>query len=268
MHGAILYEADLEDASLLGADLSHADLSGCRAKRASFGQAKLNHASLFHATLERATFSHADLSHTDCRTANLKRARMREANLQEAHFERADLQRADLEHSTVRGANFHEANLHRALVRGLKDYCKAHWIGARITGIDFCGAWRLRRFILDQNYLYEFRNESRTAGVVYWIWWATSDCGRSFVRWSLWTLLIMVMYGGLYDWVELSYAHPQTPLSNLYYSAVTLTTLGYGDILPVTPAAQLTAMSEVILGYLMLGGLLSIFANKMARRAS
>jgi hypothetical protein len=31
--------------------------------------------------------------------------------------------------------------------------------------------------------------------------------------------------------------------------------------------AQILAMIEVAIGYVMLGGLLSIFANKMARRA-
>ena len=36
---------------------------------------------------------------------------------------------------------------------------------------------------------------------------------------------------------------------------------------PSGPAAQLVAMCEVAIGYVMLGGLLSIFANKMARRA-
>jgi hypothetical protein len=32
-------------------------------------------------------------------------------------------------------------------------------------------------------------------------------------------------------------------------------------------AAQILAMIEVVIGYVMLGGLLSIFSNKMARRA-
>ena len=48
---------------------------------------------------------------------------------------------------------------------------------------------------------------------------------------------------------------------------VTLTTLGYGDVLPKTPTAQVLAMLEVVTGYVMLGGLLSIFSSKMARRA-
>ena len=72
---------------------------------------------------------------------------------------------------------------------------------------------------------------------------------------------------GLYELVALDYGDYPTFLSSFYYSVVTLTTLGYGDVLPASPAAQIVAMVEVALGYVMLGGLLSIFSNKMARRA-
>ena len=56
-------------------------------------------------------------------------------------------------------------------------------------------------------------------------------------------------------------------MTTLYFSFVTLTTLGYGDIVPTSAAARIVALVEVITGYMMLGGLLGIFANKMARRA-
>ena len=53
----------------------------------------------------------------------------------------------------------------------------------------------------------------------------------------------------------------------IYYSVVTFTTLGFGDITPKTLEASRWLMAEVILGYVMLGGLISIFANKIARRS-
>jgi hypothetical protein len=53
----------------------------------------------------------------------------------------------------------------------------------------------------------------------------------------------------------------------MYYSVVTFTTLGFGDIKPVTEIAAMVVMLEVVLGYVMLGGLISILANKLARRA-
>jgi hypothetical protein len=47
---------------------------------------------------------------------------------------------------------------------------------------------------------------------------------------------------------------------------VTFTTLGFGDIIPVTTKASWWVMAEVVTGYVMLGGLISILANKLARR--
>ena len=113
----------------------------------------------------------------------------------------------------------------------------------------------------------DWRTQSRINAAIYRVWKVTSDCGRSFVRWGLWTALLAVVYAAAYLVVDVDLgAHP-TPLSTLYFSVVTLTTLGYGDVLPRSLAAQCLVMSEVTVGYVMLGGLLSIFANKMARRA-
>ena len=121
--------------------------------------------------------------------------------------------------------------------------------------------------MLDQNFLHEFRNRSRGSRVVYAIWWATSDCGRSLARWALWTIALAAAFGAVYSRVDIAYANHETWLSPFYFSVVTLTTLGYGDAVPRSTAAQLVAMLEVVAGYMMLGGVLSIFSNKMARRA-
>lgn len=60
---------------------------------------------------------------------------------------------------------------------------------------------------------------------------------------------------------------PESILTFFYYSVVTFTTLGFGDIVPVNESLKLWVVIEVILGYVMLGGLISILANKLARRS-
>jgi len=47
---------------------------------------------------------------------------------------------------------------------------------------------------------------------------------------------------------------------------VNFTTLGFGDIVAVNRIARIMVTLEVVLGYVMLGGLISIFANRFARR--
>jgi len=57
-----------------------------------------------------------------------------------------------------------------------------------------------------------------------------------------------------------------TRFTPLYFSIVTFSTLGFGDIAPKTFWLEIGVAAEVILGYVMLGGLISIFATKVARR--
>ncbi|MCB2187666.1 MAG: hypothetical protein KQJ78_14690 [Deltaproteobacteria bacterium] len=59
---------------------------------------------------------------------------------------------------------------------------------------------------------------------------------------------------------------PPAPCNGLYFSVVTFTTLGFGDITPITWVASLLVMVEVVIGYIMLGGLISIFATLLVKR--
>jgi hypothetical protein len=47
---------------------------------------------------------------------------------------------------------------------------------------------------------------------------------------------------------------------------LSFTTLGFGDIIPKTSTAAMWVTLEVIFGYVMLGGLITIFASKLSRR--
>ena len=267
LRGTVLHGTNLTDAELLAADLSGANLTEVQAPRCGFGQATLEGATMFNATLDGSTFHGANLSGIDLRAASMPGVRMVETNLTGAMFEGAQLQNSDITGCVMSDAVFDRVDLTGAQVSGVRGYEDASFIGARILGVDFCGAYLVRRFIMDQNYLHEFRGQNRMSAAVYRVWWATSDCGRSFTRWSLWTVLIMCLFGIAFQFVQMDYGDYQTPLSSFYYSVVTLTTLGYGDVLPASLPAQVLAMAEVVIGYVMLGGLLSIFANKMARRA-
>jgi len=267
LRDAKLFGAVLNGTEALAADLEGADLTECRGEKTAFGSASLRGATLFNASLPGVSLTKADLTDADARAAKLEDARLRDARLTGADFTRASLARAELENAAVDGAVFDCADLRDARLRAITGFSTATWVGADILGVDPCGAYLVVRDIKDQNYLHEFRSKSPLNATIYWIWWATSDCGRSFVRWGLWTLFLAAVFAGLIEMADFDYGDHQTPLSSLYYSVITLTTLGYGDVVPASMGAQALAMTEVTLGYVMLGGLLSIFANKMARRA-
>ncbi len=149
----------------------------------------------------------------------------------------------------------------------MTDFQSAHWYGVDIRDINFAGAYQLRRHVIDENYLREFRESGRLQYGLYRIWWLTSDCGRSLGRWTLVILAVAAVFAGLFAAVGMRIGdHDQGIVTYFYYSVVTLTTLGYGDIVPNSTLGQILVIIEVCAGYMMLGGLISIFANKMARR--
>jgi len=245
--------ADLRGLSLVGMDLSEQDLRGARLEGVDLSGANLLSVSLQGARL---------------RCARLEGARLDYASLVGADLSYAELRGASLEGCRVRSACLHHADLRETRLPGITDYKDADWLGADLHGAHFSGAYRLRRFAMDQNYLHEFRNESQLNGLLYWLWWLTSDCGRSLARWGVLTLFIVVFYAQLYTVLGIDFGEGASAVTPYYFSVVTLTSLGYGDISPRTPPGQLAVMAEVVMGYLLLGGLLSIFSNKMARRAN
>lgn len=264
---ASLFRADLERAHLLGANLRDADLTEAKAHAVILGSADLTGATLFAADLSEATLTEAVLCDADARSTNFSDCRLRGADLRGAEMRASVLTDADLSGAAVHGADFAEASLVRAHMRNVTGFSEAHWVGADISGMDFTSAYTLRRFVMDQNYLFEFRHASRANALIYRVWSITSDCGRSLGRWAVLTATMAVLFGAAYTQVALDYGDHRTALSPFYFSVVTLTTLGYGDVLPASLVAQVVVLAEVVVGYIMLGGLLSIFATKMGRRA-
>lgn len=108
-----------------------------------------------------------------------------------------------------------------------------------------------------------------------------TDYGRSFTRWVLWGVLLAVVFGGIFAFhpeaFELGWhlegerivfnTEYQTMFTPFYFSLVTFTTLGFGDVTPVTLWAEIVVTVEVVLGYLFLGLLISIAGNKIAQRS-
>lgn len=104
----------------------------------------------------------------------------------------------------------------------------------------------------------------------YFLWNITSNCGRSLFRWSLLSLILILSFSTAYWGVgQAGFVHKadMSIFSYFYFSVVTITTLGFGDIAPSSLATQILVVLEVVIGYVMLGGLISIFSNKLARRS-
>ncbi len=265
--GAILVGAELDEADFTGANLEEATLKGASGRRVGFGGAHLKRAKLPECRLEDATFVSAELDGADLRAAVISSSRFTGARLDGVDATGADLREADLCEVSVVGARFDNADLRGCSLTGITGYEQAWWIGTDVRNIAPLGVHLWKRFVGDQNYLVEFRRQGPVAELLYKLWWLTSDCGRSVLRWGICTLILVIAFAFAYTAVDVDYGNHETWLSPLYFSVVTVTTLGYGDVQPASVAAQVVAMAQVIVGYVMLGGLLSILSNKLARRA-
>ncbi|MCX5812221.1 MAG: pentapeptide repeat-containing protein [Proteobacteria bacterium] len=287
---AQLEGADFTHANLRGANLSHAHLKKAHFAFAHLEQtvllfanmrgADLRGANLHSASLEDAYLQNSDLSH-----AHLENAMLAYANFKNAHLVDANLKGASLKSVNLEGANVSSvAYDQKIMLRVLKETWlspKALWkrrhdiildttIRCRGAYVACYGSQRFRAFIQDQDYLEEL-TETGFGRFLCFVWWMLSNCGRSITRWAVWSFLFILLFALIF--MFMGPKHFYTPklefnsITMIYYSVVTFTTLG-GDIFPNTSLAAILTIAEVLIGYLMLGGLISIFASKLARRGS
>jgi Ion channel len=103
----------------------------------------------------------------------------------------------------------------------------------------------------------------------YWFWGLTSNYGTSVIRWILWCFCVVTFYTFLYYFTTLETERGFTGFSRIierfYFSVVTFTTLGFGDILPSTAFGMTLVVTEVLFGNLMFWVMMTILGKKIFR---
>jgi len=293
---AQMVRATLIGANLANAELEHANLTHADLTKANFAFSNLENAMLPYTRLLKANLSAANLSRARAEDAVFSFADLSYASLKKAVLSFSDFRRASFVGADLRGANISSINLENANVSLVKydrvsflktlketrgsfpalwqrrfDLILGTTIRCRGSHAAACfGSQRFKLFLQDQDYLEEMMT-TRWGRFWCFIWWVFADCGRSLLRWASWSALIAITFGIIY-WIMGPDYFAMTNLrfsfqNVLYYSIVTFTTLGFGDISPKTTSAAFVVSLEVILGYVMLGGLISIFSGKLSRRS-
>ena len=280
LSGADLTSAELFNADFTGAIMSRIDLERAFLIEANLSLAYLNGANLTGAHLSGATLTSARLNNARLGGADLSNARLNDADLRGANLENCDLSNADLRGADLTGASLKGATLLST------DFSDANISGIQFNETEACRDIRVntalgnalfKRYAQDQAYVEEYKV---TYPLRYALWRYSSNCGRSLSLWVFWCVFIALGFslifqfhlGGSESFVLNELAkepgyHPRDWAPMLYYSVVTFTTLGFGDIVPRTQEAAWWIMAEVVMGYFMLGGLITILATKLARRS-
>jgi uncharacterized protein YjbI with pentapeptide repeats len=297
LSGARLSNAHLEGANLGLAQIEGANLNGAHLEGAELWAIHLEGADIRDAHLEGANLFEAILEGADLRSANLNGARLLGAQLQGADLRSANLNGARLLGAQLQGADLRSANLNGADVTGIKYDNEEKCRGLKTEkyrGINVDGCYgddMFKRFAKDQAWLEQYlaTRKTRLEKFRAHLWALTCGYGRNLGAWVFWAAYLMFIFAGIIfamgpdhfkfpEVIKDPIFHPDinsypTPpaaegfMTSLYYSVVTFSTLGFGDITPKTGWGQMVVIVEVLLGYVMLGGLISILAERIARRA-
>jgi hypothetical protein len=282
---AELFQTDLAEANLKMAVLTRADLSAADLTGAALYKAELRDACLIEANLTGANLGSADLRCADLRGTTLRGADFDEADLSSANLNEADLTGANLTRADITGANLRNANLAAANLTAMKDggfrEKRGRYYGIR--GLDSCfGDPLFVRDAKDQDYLDTLEvaiDETPSPGWRRWkrFWfsaWSLIDYGRSLGKLALGACFVALFFGlvfhldTVFGWQLFDFpGSAASPLSPYYFSVVTYTRLGSGGVTPTHWVGEVVLVCERILGYVTLGLLLSILANKVARRS-
>ena len=283
--GADFFEGKLSSANLKHAKLAKADLSGADLSSAGLYKAQLTAATVTAANLKGADLTEASLSDADLRGANLVGADLTGADLRNADMTNADLRDACLSRANVTGASFRTARIEGANVTGIVyggfKEMRGCYLGIR--GLDSVyGNALFVRDAKDQDYIDTLESSisalpegfTKTIEALLFRAWGLFDHGRSLLKVGVYAFVLATLYGIIYSfdmwfgWGMMDYSNSaQSWFTPFYYSMVTYTTLGYGDVTAENVYGEILVISEVVLGYFTLGLLLSIIANTIARRS-
>jgi uncharacterized protein YjbI with pentapeptide repeats len=279
---ANLHDADLSDTNLLNVNLSGAYLFNVDLSNAFFFiGANLNGINFQRANLSRFYFEKANLIGANLRDANFSGAYLIDADFSKACLIGTDFSDADLNRANFSSANLSGANLIDSCIAGVKwnpRKMRGNYLGIR--GIDASyGNALFKRAAADQDYLDTLENQWRAHKWLTYLFklWGWIDYGRSIERVVAIAFGTMILFGLTYSVFPGLLGLDCLPgaqgcsrhswFTPFYFSIVTFTTLGFGDITPKNLAGELIVSLEVILGYAVLGLLISVLADKVVRRS-
>ena len=279
--GTDLAERDFSDADLSGSDFSNAEL-----RNADFSGANLRNADLTDANARGATFEGANLENSE-----LIRTNLRNADIENAALYEIALSDTWINESTELGKLCHYEREEKSIerdARTIRHHEAAAWTYRALQ--QLCEENALPN---ENRHFYVREKEARRK-----LAWETSDYRNAakaeLSRWVMeyggnpWRVvgvsaLIVLVFGALYPIVGgiqdtatgniVGFFSADAPadapvwyftgpfLKGIYFSVVTFTTLGYGDIQPLGHWARFLATTEAVLGSMLLALLVFVLSR-------
>jgi len=264
--------ANLESAYLKGANLKGVYLRGAILKNCRLDSTCLENAEMIGADLQNAKLWNSNLTGVKLQNSNLRNAEFNEKTL----LFNANLYQSKIDNSTLK---FAYANLDKIVLqeknqlykkakevyRNLKNYFRQEGL------YDVSGDYYYRERLMENKCN---REEKK---IFIWIFDTllklTTGYGEKPLNILLWWIGIIFVYAFTYDVFNGIYngiaynitSYNPKFFEALYFSIVTFTTLGFGDLAPKPGFFQLFASFEALLGAIFMAMFIFVFARKMIR---
>ncbi|ESP87450.1 pentapeptide repeat-containing protein [Candidatus Halobonum tyrrellensis] len=278
---------DLTGRDFSGADLSGANLRDAELRNADFSGANLRNADLTDANARGATFEDANLENSELTRTNLRNADIRNAALYEMAFsdtwinestKLGDLCHYEREEKSIerdtRTIRHHEAAAWT--YRALQQLCEENALPTRNRWFYVREKEARRKLAWETgNYRHAVKSELSR-----WV----MEYGSNPWRVVAVSAVVITVFGALYpivggiqdtmsDRSAIGFFSADVPadapvwyftgpfLKGLYFSVVTFTTLGFGDIKPVGAWARFLATTEAVLGSVLIALLVFVLSR-------
>lgn len=240
----------------------------------------------YGATIRDLTLNKVTLDNIDFRKSTIKDVNFNYSNMTSIQFDDAKLENIDMIDIEASYISFNIESAFSLILKpfGLKSGTRfkkiQHDLNKKLINInDEC----FFRFLKEEKNIDAIHNRSKVFAVLFYIF---TNYGRSFTLLFLWVLTVWLGFGFLYsgypipDYITnntlkniLTYFSPtinwtNAPPSPYYFSAITLVTLSYGDMLPLDGLARFYCALEAVIGYVLLGMLVSMIFHILSRNDS
>ena len=299
LQGVNLISAQLQKANLINAQLQKANLINAQLQGANLFNAQLQKANLSNAQLQKTDLSNAQLQKTNLFKSQLKEANLSSTQLQGANLSRTQLQKANLSYSNLRDAEFNERtdlqdvnlfqcklenstiknaynNLDKIVIQEKeKKYLEAKEVYLilknyfREEGLyDISGKYYYREKLMER----ACNRQNRQWGKWFFnhLLEKVAGYGERPERVICWWIGLILLFAIIY--IEGNgITMPGNSSYNLvfrealYFSGVTFTTLGFGDLAPKPGIFQIFSLLEAFLGAIFIAMFIFVFARKMTK---
>lgn len=251
---------------LRGIDLQGIDFSDCLVSNVNF-----TYSNLSDAKIQQSHFLHVNFCNVNFSNSHISLGKFDgQCNINNINLTNAYL--GTIIESKISGFKFNKLSYLQLIKRTINRRSKRKYSDLDIDNIEeICEEKEFIAYIKWYQYvchmLSNFKNLKFNNKISFVCEVFITKCWTSYWVLAMWAIIINLLYGLTYWLKGTDFIEPIEDIhKSIYYSVITFTTLGYGEIHPNSICTQYLVISEVIIGYIILGVFVMLIGNKVNKK--